>query len=637
LTTQFESILTSFELEKAKIAPKIDINVSPFVDWDPGKGKEFREWLDSLPIFNEVLEKEQEELNKKLNQSISASSEEGLTALKAQYDLLSQLKDQLGKFEASCSEINMNNLIVQKGSLTAKEITVKELSLMVFPSGVEYEAQNLLIQKAVELFDFENPTANVDRCPLCRQIITDEVVVLFKKYYEHINSKIQKEIIELQEVFSSSLDKLKTIKKFVLQDFHSCDGILPNNFVFELSLIIDAIKDSTPTDINNITTECVQNFNKKNGLSIYITTLDKLIEALDSTIKMGSESHDSLIVKIEKYKRRISEIEELKTINEYKNKFIAICDLADTYNLHKELIENIDFTTILRNMSIKGKETHSHLVLGEFEQKLSHEYQMLCGKTLYQMGVKLNSRGSQQEIIVTPSSGDSPISRVLSEGEQKIHSIAMFLCEISAFPHPVIVLDDPVTSFDYNYVSNFCERLRDLINTQSSTQVIILTHNWDFFANMQIVLNRSNLNSKLSVQVLEDCCTVSEYSEKWDELCMQIDPFLSLQNEPSQEQKERLSALLRRLIERMLNAYVFNEQRHQFKVKSLTISDFQSYTRIVALTAQEAADLRDLYANLSPAEHDDIRNFYTSKSKTQFQVWYDAIKNMKTSIEGRRP
>lgn len=281
------------------------------------------------------------------------------------------------------------------------------------------------------------------------------------------------------------------------------------------------------------------------------------------------------------------------------------------------------------------KEAHTELVLNSFIPHLDNEYKRLSGSSLEQMGVKLAPQGA--EAIVTPKVGDSPVHRVLSEGEQKVHALAVFMCEASTTAHQVLVLDDPVTSFDYNYVSNFCERLRDYVRENPSAQLIILTHNWDFFANLQSTFNRSGLDHCLSVQVLEDCSTVSEYVEKWDELCSQIEAYTGSPHEPSSAEKEHLSGLLRRLIERITNGYIFNEQRHQYKHKGLSISTFHQFTKLVPLLPQEADKLRDLYSNLSPTEHDDIRNFYSGKSRDQFKSWYDDLIAMKAALLARKP
>lgn len=288
-------------------------------------------------------------------------------------------------------------------------------------------------------------------------------------------------------------------------------------------------------------------------------------------------------------------------------------------------------------MTNKGKDAHRQLVLGTFEQRLTDEYRSLCGATLEQMGVCLSSRGEQQDIIVTPQVGEAPVHRVLSEGEQKVHALAVFMCEAATAPHRVLVFDDPATSFDYNYVSNICERLRNLVRDQSQTQIIVLTHNWDFFINLQTTINRSGLNARMSIQVLEDCATVREYSERWEELCDELAALLAGPGEPSADGKERIAGVMRRLIECLINKHIFNDQRHQYKPKTLHISEFRLFTKLVPLENAEADTLRDIYANLSPPEHDDPRNFYTSRSRTQFNTWLSQINTMKAALEARRP
>jgi len=227
---------------------------------------------------------------------------------------------------------------------------------------------------------------------------------------------------------------------------------------------------------------------------------------------------------------------------------------------------------------------------------------------------------------------------VLSEGEQKVHALAVFMCEAVTTPQRVLVFDDPATSFDYNYVSNFCERLRNLVRDHPRTQVIVLTHNWDFFVNLQMTINRSpGLNGRMSIQVLEDCATVREYSERWDELCNELAPLLAGPGEPIADEKERIAGLMRRLIECLTNKHVFNDQRHQYKPKTLHVSEFHAFTKLVPLEAAEADTLRDIYANLSPPEHDDPRNFYTSRSRAQFNTWLTQINAIKAALEARRP
>ena len=197
------------------------------------------------------------------------------------------------------------------------------------------------------------------------------------------------------------------------------------------------------------------------------------------------------------------------------------------------------------------------------------------------------------------------------------------------------MFDDPVSSFDYNYIGNYCNRLRDFIQAHPNRQIVILTHNWEFFVQIQTTLNKARLNYHMAVHVLESCVAIDEYSENIDDLKAEIEVILSITGEPTKPQKEHMAAKMRRLIEAVVNTHVFNNQRHQFKQKSQQVSAFDDFTKVVPLLAVEAQTLRDLFEKLSITEHDDPRNAYVNTDKAMFQTRYDTIKAIETAIIGR--
>jgi len=116
-----------------------------------------------------------------------------------------------------------------------------------------------------------------------------------------------------------------------------------------------------------------------------------------------------------------------------------------------------------------------------------------------------------------------------------------------------------------------------------------------------------------------------------------IEGILNAPGEPSKSQKEEIAGKMRRLIEALVNVYVFNQQRHQYKQKSQAISAFHDFTKIVPLLPAEATTLRDLYAKLSITEHDDPRNAYVNSDKAMFKTRYDQIQNIETAVVTRKP
>jgi wobble nucleotide-excising tRNase len=239
--------------------------------------------------------------------------------------------------------------------------------------------------------------------------------------------------------------------------------------------------------------------------------------------------------------------------------------------------------------------------------------------------------------MVLPQVGGQGIESILCEGEQRVHALALFFAELETCTHSVLVFDDPVSSFDYNYIANYCTRLRDFTLNHPDRQIIVLTHNWEFFVQLQTTLKKSRLDPFLSVQILENCRVVGDYSEKTDDLKKNIGAVLSAPGEPSRAQKEDVAGNMRRLIEAVVNTHVFNHQRHQYKQKSQPVSEFHQFTKIVPLLETEAVILGDLYTKLSVTEHDDPRNAYVNADRATFQARYDQILVVEAAVKARRP
>ena len=216
-----------------------------------------------------------------------------------------------------------------------------------------------------------------------------------------------------------------------------------------------------------------------------------------------------------------------------------------------------------------------------------------------------------------------------------MHALALFFAEAETSGHSVVVFDDPVSSFDYNYVENFCCRLRDFISTHSTKQIIVLTHCWEFFTHLQ--LQTKHLRDKKSVQILESDSTLGDYSERIEDLKKVIEPVLAASGEPSRETKKCLAANMRRLVEAIVNTHVFNEQRQQYKSKDIKVSVFREFTSLVPLTSDEANRLSDLFSKLSVTEHDDHRNLIVNTDKAAYQTRFEKIIDIETAIKARKP
>lgn len=623
---------------KQRLAGTVNINAAPFDQWTATNSASCALYLAGLPAFDDTKAARLAECTRALGQLTAASSEEGLRALRAQHALLVQFASQLASLSEWCNSARLADLQVTESQASQKRTASAELARLAFPTGANHEQHHALITAAAAMYDLSAFRVGEHVCPLCSQGMTDEAKRLFIAYHGYLTSTLQTELAALDRTLQTGRATLARVAAFQLNDYSTCRDLLPQGTYDAIVTLVQTIVRSVPTGSVPLSAGDAAQYERAIDLAGHIASIRAAQAALNEAITTGTQNRQELTGRISAAQAEIGSLRAHQALATEKNALVALCDRSDQLTPEHQRIMRYDFASRLRAMTNKGKDAHCELVLGSFEQRLSDEYRSLCGATLDQMGVRLSSRGDQQDIIVTPQVGESPVHRVLSEGELKVHALAVFMCEAATAPHRVLVFDDPATSFDYNYVSNFCQRLRNLVRDQPQTQVIVLTHNWDFFVNLQTTINRSpGLDARMSVQVLEDCATVREYSENWDKLCNEITPLLAGPAEPSAEDKERAAGLMRRLIERLTNKHVFNEQRHQYKPKTLRVSEFHEFTKVVPLALAEADTLRDIFANLSPPEHDDPRNFYTTRSRAQFNTWLEQIHAIKAALEARRP
>jgi hypothetical protein len=401
--------------------------------------------------------------------------------------------------------------------------------------------------------------------------------------------------------------------------------------------VIGRVQASLSNAVANVASVNVAVFESFGELTSVLSYLAKEIKARQDALALASST-------VEARRQSKQALEQAIAICQYREQFdsqvprlIGLCREVKHHKAMAELINLINFPVILRNITTAMSNAYGELVVDEFTRRLNAEYVALCGRTMEQLGISLARRGEAQDIIINAHIAGNEIHRVLSEGERKIHALAMFFSELATGSWEVAVFDDPVDSFDYNNADNYARRLRDIIQQFPLLQVIVLTHNWHYFVQLQTVLNKANLSQAMSVMVLENCDTVAEYSDRVDKLKAEIHAILALTGEPNAKTKADLSALLRRLVEAVVNVHVFNDERHQFKQKTQAVTEFGKFTKLVPLTDAEATNLRDLYSDLSPPEHDDPRNFYVSKNKVQFQHWYDQIMAIEAQLLARRP
>lgn len=555
------------------------------------------------------------------------TSEEGMKLLAAEYRELENFLTSLDTFLTSASGLWAIEPAEKALILLQKRAEQEALAKALVPKDGTLEALLALLRAASPLCRMEE--ANGSPCPLCKRDLGISEVELFRMYHDLLAGELEKEILALKGDIATAEEFAAAVANVDRQAWEKCPTlsaeILATAKVGTDLILTDCSVSREPTDEAKASLE---------SLRAAAVTWAMQLEAKRSAIEIAAEGATE----------RSSQLMKLFVESDPLEYAQAICDHLVELREAQRLATTVEFwnlklpafTQLLRKITDKAKEAHEELVVADFESRLNAEYKALTEKDMAAFGVLLVRKGADAAVTVIPQIGGKQLEEVFSEGEQRVHALALFFAELETTPQPVLVFDDPISSFDYNYIANYCARLRDFVQCHATHQVIVLTHNWEFFVQLQSTLNQSGLDSHLSVQVLENCALVTDYSEKIDDLKRDIEAALITSGEPSTVQKERLAGNMRRLIEAVVNTHVFNHQRHQYKQKSQPITAFQSFTKIVPLLQAEATILRDLYGKLSVTEHDDPRNAYVNTDKAMFQTRYEAILAVEAAVAGRK-
>ncbi len=585
--------------------------------------------LDSEIILGESYSAESG-LDEKLKQKADfekATSEEGLKLLKGEVAALKALQSEIQPILDASEKLVEIDPVAQSKTLTVKEDELEFIAKALIPSGATLDKLMSLIRPANEVCSLHSPES--EECPLCKQVLRESELELFKQYSSLLTGELDTAITGLRKLLKIAEKNFKVIADSVPDEWAKGSVLGPET--------VDPVKDAGKAiqaqfkvgeDIDQDAKHAAESIrNLSNNLSKCLVEKEKLIEesATGREILLKQLGKISTECQALLYAKGIAENIDLVKEAQHRSQ---LADFWDT-NLP-------NFTSVLRKITSTAKKAHKKLVVGDFKSRLNAEYLALAEKDMSVFGVELKDVGGDGAVTVDHHIAGQRIEAVLSEGEQRIHALALFFAELETCEQQVIVFDDPISSFDYNYIGNYCNRLRDLIQAHPNRQIIVLTHNWEFFVQIQTTLNRARLNNHMAVHVLENCVAIDEYSENGDELKINIEAILATMGEPTKPQKEVLAGKMRRLIEAVVNTHVFNKQRHQFKQKTQQVSAFDDFTKIVPLLPAEAQSLRDLFEKLSITEHDDPRNAYVNTDKAMFQTRYDTIKAIETAIIGRK-
>lgn len=323
--------------------------------------------------------------------------------------------------------------------------------------------------------DFPGPDHNA-HCVLCQQPLTDETTNRLKSFVQFLEADAQKKAAEAREE-TKKLYRAVSSLKF---DTFPSDRALLDELYESQPAMVDAILEYT---------EAL----KARRTNIVAMAPDRKLGPLEALPASPVAALKELTSKqLEEAERLIKAM----TPEERDRKSKSLADLnarAELAELLPKVLEAIEWHK--RNHAfgeaIKGCSTR--LVTGKatelYEAHVTEELRSAFVQELADLGLgKLDvvlemtgqkgARMQQLKLRTVPQHARAKVSDVLSEGEQRVIAMALFLAEVGIEPGKSgFIFDDPVSSLDHVRRERIAKRL---VLEAKKRQIIVFTHDLAF-------------------------------------------------------------------------------------------------------------------------------------------------------------
>jgi wobble nucleotide-excising tRNase len=496
-----------------------------------------------------------------------------------------------------------------------------------------------------------------DKCPFCGQNIleTNQLIELYDSYFAPAYIQFAEEISFSLGAIILSLKKESFSKKTVLQEAlikidKFRELITEDNFsvkVSELETIIRGVDEENLREgVKNVVTVAESKRQEKEQFpckkidSIVIIDLEKefikycadiesgvnIIEACTEAIILFKDKYKNTAVisaNVDKLKKELrlleykdARIKEDKDCEKYKLAIKEMSELAIKVN-EGELKLRSDQSVFIDKYFLEINELFKkfgskNFTLGKVEDK--HGY-----KPVYSLKIKFKGR----EIP------DDNIRAVFSESDKRSLALAIFWAKINLKTdlekkETIIILDDPITSFDDNRVTNSIRLFKDTM--ASVGQLIIFTHYPNFIKRFK-ELSRDIPTKMLEIKQTSDTSYFDELDEKaiiasdYDKLFFKIHGFIN------KEHSDSIKTDLRPFLENHYIPSVFALQIQKNSICGKLSDVIDGLFDCGAISDEDKKKLHDFRETLNPDSHiltsnnnEDVRNFASEMMEFLFSL-----------------
>lgn len=327
-------------------------------------------------------------------------------------------------------------------------------------------ARNYSVSVAYKEAKYPN-VSDGSNCVLCHQVLTQEAKDRLISFESFVKGEMQKAATDAEkeyEIASQTIETLPTTE--ALKTRLDAAGIPQDEVASQVTDFfaqLQARKDLLPR------------IDSKEAIPDPLLS-PKWIEAANAQSKNLGElaakyDEDAKSDNREEIKKKLNSLQAKKWLSEHR---VAIDEEVTRFKLLNQ-IQEAKKSTNTKALSQKKGELAEALITNAFVQRFDTELKALGASQVKVELVKSKvSKGRVLHKLQLRGALQSGLAEILSEGENRIVSIAAFLADVtSKSSQAPFIFDDPISSLDQTYEEAVVKRLIEL---SQDKQVIIFTH-----------------------------------------------------------------------------------------------------------------------------------------------------------------
>ncbi|PKK88398.1 MAG: hypothetical protein CVV64_18950 [Candidatus Wallbacteria bacterium HGW-Wallbacteria-1] len=324
-------------------------------------------------------------------------------------------------------------------------------------------------------------------CVLCHQPLSEEGKQRFTSFESYVKGETQKQATDAARDAKQAIDALPDIPSAeAFKTKIDAAGIESQDIIKALNDTLTTLQDRKSK---------VPSFESEDALG----STSKSLEWIKEIGKISQGYEDSA----KKYEEDAAKDNRAELQGMLKNlqakKWLAEQKTAIQEEVNRlqalDRIQEAKKKTNSRSLSTKKGELAEALITDAFVQRFNDELKALGASRLKVKLIK--SKVSKGKVLHTLQLDGAAhkLNEVLSEGENRIVSIAAFIADVTGRNYPTpFVFDDPISSLDQDYEEAVVQRLCAIA---SERQVIIFTHRLSLLTMVQLYAGKVNIKPEV--------------------------------------------------------------------------------------------------------------------------------------------